>query len=354
MVTIKQNRVVGLMSGTSLDGLDICLSCFARDKNGFHYTIYAAETVPYSAAWRERLLEAEHAGGDKLMKLNMDYGEYLGQCVKRFLSRIPRDRQPAFVSSHGHTIFHRPREGYTFQLGSGAAIAAAADLPVVCDFRSTDIGLGGQGAPLVPVGDMLLFSEYDYCLNLGGFANISFERGDKRIAYDICPVNYVMNRLAQREGRFYDEDGKMAEKGRVLKGLLEDLDDLQFYHDPHPKSVGREWVEDAIFPLLPEDTRTNDLLRTFTEHVVHQIALSTGPRGKMLVTGGGTHNSFLMKLLRKSCSIDIVVPDQMTIDFKEALIFAFLGWLRWHKRVNALSSVTGARKDSSTGAIYLS
>jgi anhydro-N-acetylmuramic acid kinase len=353
MIVNKHNRVLGLMSGTSLDGLDLCLVCFGEDENDIYtYSVYAAETISYPDEWREKLLSAEHADGNALMELHNAYGKFLGESVAKFLAQVPKARQPGYVSSHGHTIFHRPDLGYTFQLGSGASLAAACALPVVCDFRSSDVALGGQGAPLVPIGDKLLFGEFEECLNLGGFANISFEEKEKRLAYDICPVNYVLNYLAQREGMSYDVDGRLSASGKILRPLLTDLNSLDYYKQPYPKSAGREWVEKEIFPLLSTDYNTRDLLATFTDHVVNQVSRNTGSKGRLLVTGGGAHNSYLIRQLKRACALQIVLPDQTTMDFKEAIIFAFLGWLRWRNKVNVLSSVTGARKDSSAGAIY--
>lgn len=339
------------MSGTSLDGLDLCLARFTEADGHFSYTIEAGETIPYPGEWLVRLKAAENCNGVELIKLHTAYGQFLGESSRAFLERH-KQQDPLFIASHGHTIFHRPDLGYTFQLGSGASLAAAAKLPVVCDFRSTDVALGGQGAPLVPVGDQLLFGDYSYCLNLGGFANISFMQNGKRIACDIGAVNYVLNRLAKRAGKNYDPEGSIAASGTIIPALLDKLNALPFYKIAPPKSLGREWVESAIFPLLDSGNRVEDLLRTFTEHAAIQIGEFCREDGKMLVTGGGAHNHFFTGLLHTTCKATIVVPDAATVDFKEALIFAFLGWLRWQGKNNVLSSVTGASSDSCSGAIY--
>lgn len=339
------------MSGTSLDGLDLCLACFREDAGRFDYLIEKAETYPYPAEWLGRLKFAEVSDGAELVRLHAAYGKYLGQQVNRFLADVAAEKKPELVASHGHTIFHRPDLGYTFQLGSGVALAAECGITVICDFRSGDVALGGQGAPLVPAGDKLLFGEYTYCLNLGGFANISFDADGKRLAFDICPVNYVLNRLAQREGKNYDENGALSAKGKLIPELLEQLNALPYYKKPLPKSLGREWVEETIFPLLAENYSTNDLLRTFTAHAVQQIAASSAGEGKMLVTGGGAHNTFFIDQLKANCKATLVIPGRQAIDFKEALVFAFLGLLRREGRVNILSSVTGAKRDSCGGTI---
>lgn len=339
------------MSGTSLDGLDICLASFSEEGGRFSTHIEAGETIPYSGEWLARLKSAESCSGPELIRLHTEYGHYLGEQVCAFLER-KKCAAPDFIASHGHTIFHQPQLRITFQLGSGASLAARAGLPVVCDFRSTDVALGGQGAPLVPVGDKLLFGEYGSCLNLGGFANISFDRNGKRIAYDICAVNYVLNRLAKRAGKLYDAGGALAASGQIIPELAEKLNAIPHYKTAPPKSLGREWAESSIFPMLKNDWRTEDLLRTYTEHIALQLASAIPSEGEVLVTGGGAHNGFLLQLLRARLQNRIVVPDEATIDFKEALVFAFLGWLRWHGKINVLSSVTGASRDSSSGAVY--
>ncbi|MCX6310426.1 MAG: anhydro-N-acetylmuramic acid kinase [Bacteroidetes bacterium] len=351
MIKISETRVIGLMSGTSLDGLDICLARYINEEDHFRYEIEFAQTVEYSAEWIEKLIAAEKTSGKELLQLHSEYGKYLGECVIAFLKKH-KSEKPLFVASHGHTIFHQPQFGFTFQLGSGAALSAACEIPVVCDFRSLDVALGGQGAPLVPIGDALLFSDYDYCLNLGGFANISFEENGKRIAFDICAVNYVLNYLTKRLGKPYDEGGQISASGKIIPKILEQLNALAYFKKPAPKSLGREWVELTIFPLLSEKEKTQDLLRTFTEHAVEQISNSIGKNGKLFVTGGGTHNTFFLQLLREKCKSEIVVPDSKTIDFKEALIFGFLGLLRWNNQINTLASVTGAKRDSSGGIIF--
>jgi anhydro-N-acetylmuramic acid kinase len=348
---LTETRVIGLMSGTSLDGLDICSVVFSKMEGKFFYRLENAETIQYPYTWLVRLKTAENCTGAELMRLHSEYGTYLGNEVSQFIQRHSLETV-AFVSSHGHTIFHRPDQQYTFQLGSGASLAAAAKLPVVCDFRMGDVARKGQGAPLVPIGDQFLFSEYTACLNLGGFANISFDQEGKRLAGDICPVNYVLNRLAQRAGKKYDSDGKLAAAGKMIPELFDLLNHLSFYKKAMPKSLGREWVESTIFPMFKSTYSTEDLLHTCTHHAAMQIAAVTPSHGEMLVTGGGAHNSYLLSLLREQCKVQVVVPERQIVDFKEALIFAMLGWLRWNNQVNALASVTGAESDSVCGAIY--
>lgn len=357
------------MSGTSLDGVDIAYCTFSFDNNRWAYKIIAAETIPYNREWQLRLQTTEKASGIDLALTDSEYGHYLGKRVNAFIKK--HDIAPDFVASHGHTIFHQPKKGLTTQIGHGAAIAAECDIPVVCDFRTKDVALGGQGAPLVPIGDELLFSDYSFCLNLGGFANVSYKRNGKRMAYDICPANIVLNALSIKLGKKYDPNGTLARKGKINDDLLKQLNALKYYKQEPPKSLGKEWVLETIFPVLKKSgSNPFDMLRTYTEHISMQIAkvndqlkfkvlkpssitgrIKTSP--SMYITGGGTYNGFLLERIKAYSTNRIIIPDKNTIEFKEALIFAFLGVLRWRNETNCLRSVTGAKADSSVGCIYL-
>ncbi|MBR5019448.1 MAG: anhydro-N-acetylmuramic acid kinase [Bacteroidales bacterium] len=342
--------VVGLMSGTSLDGLDLC--CVAFDFDGkWHYRILKAESVDYPAELRAKLANAQNMTALEYARLHSDYGLYLGGQVRDFLMR--NQLKVDLIASHGQTIFHQPSVRFTAQIGSGAGIAAVTGIDTVCDFRTTDVALGGQGAPLVPIGDAILFSEYDACLNLGGFSNISFAEGTKRLAYDISPVNYVLNHYAGKRGLSFDKDGNLARSGRVDRTLLDRLNGLPFYTQSGPKSLGREWVESEVYPLIESAALpVEDVLATFVEHVAMQIARHVR-HGKVLVTGGGARNIFLLERMQ-ACAPQVryVVPDALTIDFKEALIFALLGALFMANRPNCLASVTGAAHDNIGGCLY--
>lgn len=339
------------MSGTSLDGLDMAYCRFELAEGRWKYQILTAETAPYSSELRERLKHLDRCPASDLALADCELGHLMGQMARKFIDdhQIKAD----FIASHGQTIFHSPANRWTTQIGKGASISAETGLPVVCDFRSTDVALGGQGAPLVPIGDRLLFAGYSYCLNLGGFANISYERNGKRIAYDICPANMVLNDLASISGMAFDEAGNLARSGSLLPDLLKSLNQLSYYHQPPPKSLGKEWVDEHISPLL-RDT-IPDLLHTFCEHIAIQIGNNTGTNraNKLLITGGGALNTYLMERIRHYSVPDVILPDLQTIRFKEALIFAFLGLLRWRGEVNCLSSVTGASRDTIGGAIYI-
>lgn len=345
------------MSGTSLDGLDLVAVKFWQTGKKWHFTIEAAETVEYSASWKSQLKNAPEISGVELIQLHTEYGQFLGFETKRFITQ--NHLQPDIVASHGHTIFHQPENGFTFQAGSGFEIAAVTGVTTIADFRSGDVALGGQGAPLVPVGDRFLFSEYEYCLNLGGFANISFEKNGKRIAFDICPVNIVLNHFAEKRGFTFDKNGELGRKGKVNTELLNKLNHLDFYLAEPPKSLGREWVEKEFMPLLDQtDISNEDKLSTVYEHIAQQIAGTVSGRGegggggKMLVTGGGVFNTFLIELVSGKTQVELVFPANEIINFKEALIFAFLGILKYRGEINCLASVTGAKMNHSSGFVF--
>ena len=341
---------LGIMSGTSLDGIDLALCRFTEKKGQWHYDILDSETIGYPIEWEQKLRTAHKLDAVDFLLLHNEYGKFLGSVVNNFLEgKII----PDIISSHGHTIFHQPDKEFTFQLGSGASIAATALITTVCDFRTLDVALGGKGAPLVPIGDKLLFHEYDYCLNLGGFANISFEDNNGRIAFDVCPVNLVLNDLASQKHLLFDIDGEIGASGKIDLSLLDALNSLEYYEQQRPKSLGREWVEQHINPLLTNSgLSVEDQAATYYEHIAYQISKVVGPAGKLLCTGGGTKNKFLTnKLIEKNVS-QITIPENDLIDFKEALIFAFLGVLRFIGHVNCLSSVTGAKINNIGGIIY--
>lgn len=343
-------KVIGLMSGTSLDGLDIAYCHYQIQNNKWSYTIIKAETLPYSESWVEKLVSAESSSSYELARADKEFGEFLAASVIDFIAR--HNLEVNIICSHGQTIFHRPEINLTTQIGDINVLAAKTGILTIGDFRRLDLALGGQGAPLVPIGDRHLFGNYAQCLNLGGFSNISFERDNERIAYDVCPVNIVLNALARREGMPYDKDGEMARSGEINETLLSRLNDLDFYKIKEKKSLGKEWVLENVMPLLDEqDLKTSSLLATFSEHVADQLAKNIS--GEVLVTGGGAYNKFLISRLRAKTSSKVHIPEKTIIDYKEAMIFGFLGVLRLRNEVNALASVTGASRDSCTGLIAL-
>ncbi len=345
-----QQYIIGLMSGTSLDGLDIAYVKFQPDDLS-QFEIIHAETVPYSKEYYDLLKNAFKINADDFSKLDADYGQFLGNEVNKFIQKYKISKVD-LIASHGQTVFHRPEQGYTTQIGSGAHINAITKIKTVCDFRTQDVALGGQGAPLVPIGDRLLFSQYDYCLNIGGFANISYEKDGKRIAYDICPTNIVLNHYTNKLGKAYDDGGKIAQSGQVFDKLLQELNQLDFYKDQQPKSLGWEFVVESIIPLIDKyQLDIPNILATYVEHMATQIMQKT-QGGNMLVTGGGAFNQYLISRMRALGNTKIVIPDKTIIDYKEALIFALLGYLKNLGQINILSSVTGSKFDHSSGVIF--
>ncbi|MCL7754827.1 anhydro-N-acetylmuramic acid kinase [Polaribacter sp. Z022] len=342
--------VIGLMSGTSLDGIDLVYVKF--DKNNYQFfEILESKTVSYSYKWKQDLQNSINFSSEELEDLDVNYGKHLGYVVNDFIDEFQIENID-FIASHGHTVLHQPEKGITLQVGNGLEIANITKHKVVYDFRTQDVELGGQGAPLVPIGDELLFSEYDYCLNLGGFANVSFKKGSKRIAYDICPVNIVLNKYAQKIGLEYDDRGKVAAKGNYNEELDVQLQKLHFYKEQAPKSLGLEWVKEKVFPKIDNNiNKPEDVLRTFTDHVAWAIAREFPKEAKVLVTGGGAYNDYLIQKIKSIKNIDLIIPSKKIIDFKEALIFAFLGVLKLDNQVNCLCSVTGAEKNHSSGVV---
>lgn len=345
-------KVIGTMSGTSLDGLDLAAVEFWQENGKWKFELKFAETKTYSQDWFDKLKNAPVLSGSDLMQLHTEYGKLTGQEINEFIRKY--DYLPDLIASHGHTVFHRPEKGFTFQLGHGANIAAETGIVTVADFRTSDVALGGQGAPLVPPGDEMLFRDYDCCLNLGGFANISYEKKQCRIAFDICPVNIILNYFAQKSGMAFDKEGKTGRSGKINFELLDALNNIAYYRQVPPKSLGREWLEKNLLPVLTDSASDdNDKMRTIYEHIAEQITQNLSGKGKVLITGGGAFNSFLIDLIKNRTQAEIIIPDAQIVNYKEAIVFAFLGLLRSMNKVNCYASVTGARKDSSAGIINL-
>lgn len=344
-------NVLGVMSGTSLDGIDIAhVSLIYTEKWSFE--IHMAQTIPYTADIKKKLTEALSYNKTDIIILNKDYTKYLAEQINTFIEQNEIDNLLA-VCSHGHTIFHQPQYKYTLQIGNLPQLAQLINQRVVCDYRVQDVAFNGQGAPLVPIGDRLLFGTYDYCLNLGGFANMSFEDNGHRMAYDVCPVNVVLNHYSLKLGKEYDSGGAFAKAGTVERLVLEQLNSLSFYHQNAPKSLGMEWVNQYVFKILDQLENTRDIIATFTEHVAFQIAKQLKENKTLFITGGGAFNTFLLESLEKHTNAKIIIPNALIVENKEALIFALLGVLKLRNQNNCLSSVTGADYDHSSGCIYL-
>ncbi len=347
------------MSGTSLDGLDLAY-CHIWEKNRtWEFDIKTTKSVSYDTEMLNTLKDAIGLSAEKLIELHNTYGTWLGEQTLQFIEE--NNLNVDYIASHGHTTHHRPEMGLTFQIGSGQHLANTSGHKVICDFRTNDLALGGQGAPLVPIGDRIFFSEYDFCLNLGGISNISFDVKGKRIAYDIGLANMILNYITRKVNLQYDEDGKLARKGTINKRMLERLNNLQYYLLPHPKSIGYEWFLDEVVPIVEEtDDSIENLLHSSIHHICDKIAqeidLNTiGDKQSLLVTGGGALNTFFIETLQQKLvkTTNITIPEKIIIEFKEALVFALMGVLRVEQQTNVLSSVTGAKKDSSSGVVYL-
>jgi len=347
-------RVVGVMSGTSLDGVDLVDVTFSKQAGVWRYDIHAFETKLYTEAWYSILKQLVSKSVTELESIDQEYTPYLAGMIQEFIIENKITDLDA-ICSHGHTALHQPEAGMTYQIGNLACLFDILKIPVVCNFRVQDVALGGQGAPLVPIGDKLLFSDYDFCLNLGGFANISTDIEARRIAYDICPANIVLNHYIGLLGFDYDDGGQLASTGTVCFELLEALNDLDFYKKAAPKSLGLEWVKQEIFPLIDSfDLPVESVLRTFVEHVAVQISnvINEKEGVQVLVTGGGAYHAFLMTKIKEKTSNTLIIPENRLVECKEALVFGFLGVLKLEGAVNCLSSVTGAKEDHSSGIIF--
>ena len=350
----EKYTIIGVMSGTSLDGVDLAHIVFTVKNNRWDFQILESETVSYSIDWLNKLKIAVSFSEATLEKLNQDYTQLLAVIISDFIEKYEIKDLDA-VCSHGHTILHQPQNGFTLQIGNLPEIATLINQTVVCNFRVQDVQLGGQGAPLVPIGDRILFSEYDYCMNLGGFSNVSFEKNKERIAFDISPVNTVLNFYANQLGFDYDDKGSISRTGICNDDLLNELNALDFYQKKYPKSLGFEFVKVTILPLIESYTiPLEDKLHTFTEHVALQIALALpNKNGSLFITGGGAYNDFLIERIQYHVpEMKIIIPSAKILEFKEALIFALLGVLKLRGEINVLSSVTGAKIDHSSGMIY--
>lgn len=350
----KHYNVIGVMSGTSLDGVDLSHINFRLENDKWTFEILESETIGYSQSWIDQLQSAVDFSDTQLEKLNEDYTKLLASIISTFIEKHKIKNLDA-VCSHGHTILHQPQKGYTLQIGNLPEIATLIHQTVVCDFRVQDVKLGGQGAHLVPIGDRILFSDYDYCINLGGFSNVSFEQNSNRIAFDISPVNTVLNHYANQLGLKYDDKGQISRTGKINADLLDKLNALEFYHQKHPKSLGFEFVKGTILPLIESfKIPVEDKLRTFAEHVALQTALALpNKKGRMLATGGGAYNEFLIERIQSHLpEMEIIIPSSKILEYKEALIFALLGVLKLRNETNVLGSVTGAKTDHSSGVMY--
>ena len=344
-------NIIGLMSGTSVDGLDICYVSFDNNDPS-KYEIIDCETIDYDDNLKTKLKNVIEMDNDQIKQIDKEFGEFIGLNVLKFIKKNTLYKAD-LISSHGHTVFHEPEFNKTLQIGNGETINKVTKIKTVNNFREQDIQLGGQGAPLVPIGDKLLFDNYKYCLNLGGFTNISVKDSRTIYAYDICPLNTVLNHYANKLGYECDLGGKLSKKGVINIDLFNELNDLDYYKKSYPKSLGLEFVIENIFPITEKyKIKEVDILATYIEHASFQIKRNIDNGSKVLLTGGGTFNDNLIKTLNHDSKINFIVPDKTIINYKESLIFALLGYLKINGKVNCLRSVTGASNDHSSGDIY--
>ncbi|HEV8082193.1 MAG TPA: anhydro-N-acetylmuramic acid kinase [Chitinophagaceae bacterium] len=355
-------KVIGLMSGSSLDGLDIVFTELQETGGKWNYEIINSICMEYDETWQKKLKGAIDLQAVDYLLLHTEYGKFIGEKIKEFIGENNLQHKVNLVSSHGHTTFHLPEKKMTHQLGEGAAIASETNLPVISDLRSMDIAFGGQGAPIVPIGEKLLFTDYNYFLNIGGIANLSIHNENTVIAFDVCAANRVLNMLAEEKGLPYDDEGKISAKGNINNALLEKINSLEYFKLPYPKSLANSFGTDVIFPIIKSfEINTEDALSTFTEHICIQIKNSLKPfkqneRQKLFITGGGAFNTFLIKRLNhhlEETNFEIHIPEENVVKYKEALIMALLGILRWREQYTVLASVTGASRNSVGGAIWL-
>ena len=358
-------RIIGIMSGSSLDGLDIAFTEFEESRGKWTFEIKAARCKPYNNEWLQKLQNAIALSAYDYLLLHTAFGKYIGEQINDFIEEFDLYHKVQLIASHGHTTFHAPHLGMTAQLGDGAAIAATTEINVVSDLRAMDVAFGGQGAPIVPVGEKLLFEDYSFYLNLGGIANLSFKSDNDFIAFDVCPANRVLNMLANKEGKDYDDGGLIAASGKVYMPLLTRLNTLPYYSLSYPKSLANDFGTNTVFPLMQAfDISNSDKLRTYSDHVVMQIShaiqkqlLNINKKNpKLLITGGGAFNTFLVQRLKdslQSFDMEVIVPDAMIVNYKEALIMGLIGVLRWREEYNVLQSVTGAKRSSIGGAVWI-
>jgi len=345
-------KSIGIMSGTSLDGIDLAYVEFTEEDGKWSFQLGPSQSIIYQDSWKNRLKNLMNASALEFVKTHVDYGKYTGELVRKFVNTW--QLKPDVIGVHGHTVFHNPKVGFTCQIGDGATIAAISQQIIANDFRSMDVARGGQGAPLVPIGDQLLFHDYQACLNIGGFANISYQKNDRLIAYDVGPANIILNPIALDLGYHFDDKGEIARSGQILSGLLQQLKSIPYYKKSPPKSLGKEWVDKNISPLIAPNMIPKDILRTFIEHISLIISQEMAgiQKGKVLITGGGAFNHFLIEKIKERTDLELVLPSNDIIEMKEAIIFAFLAVLRLQNKTNTIQTVTGARIASISGALH--
>lgn len=349
-------RVIGSMSGSSMDGLDLVYCTLTETAGDWSYEILESACIKFTDEWKSNLEGITNLSAKDLLLAHTAFGKWMGESIQSFISNRALEHKVHFVASHGHTVFHEPQDGMTFQLGDGAAIAAVLSLPVISDLRNMDVALGGQGAPIVPIGEQFLWPEYDCFLNLGGIANITKQTDSKYVAFDVCPANRVLNAICAPLNKEYDDGGGLARSGQLIPELLEELNALDYYKKEGPKSLANEFGLEVVLPIIQNhEASAEDKLHTFVQHIVHQIA-QQAEGSKILVTGGGAFNTYLIEVLTSALEergVELIVPEKDLIDSKEALVMALIGALRWREEENVLHTVTGSTRSSVGGALWM-
>jgi len=354
--------VIGLMSGSSLDGLDIVYSTITYATGKWEYEIRHTACIPYTMAWKEKLKSANQLSVPDFLHLDTAFGRYCGEQVNLFIEENDLKHKIHFIASHGHTVWHEPAQRTSSQIGNGAAIAAITGYTTIADLRAMDVALGGQGAPIVPIADKLLFADYDFCLNIGGIANITINEAAPK-AFDICPANQMLNFFAEKKGISFDDHGDLAASGNINEAIFKTINEHIFYQQAAPKSLSNDFSITEIIPLLSVETEEN-ALSTAVSHIAFQIVKAIAPfckektDYKMLITGGGALNHYLIQqieeeLKKLALPVTCVLPEQNLVYYKEALAIALIGVLRWREEENVFASVTGATRNSVGGALWL-
>lgn len=356
---MNKYNIIGIMSGSSMDGVDLAHCTITKDGGSYDFKINLGKTIEFNENWRVRLSQLRKQSALNYVKTDIFFGYYLGELCNNFIQE--NNLEVDFIASHGHTAFHNPSKGITSQVGDGQSISALTNLPVVTDFRRMDVAKLGEGAPLVTLADELLFSEYDFCLNLGGFANISYKENENRVGYDICANNILLNRIARDLGQPYDKDGKIADSGSIIYELLDKLNDIEYYSKPYPKSLNRDWINKELWHIVRSyrETSLEDRMTTLVDHIAGQIGknidnLCGGDASgkRVLVTGGGAFNSTLIDYIKSHTEAEIIIPEESIVNYKESLAFALLGTLRIENKENIIAHGTGANANSIAGALH--
>ena len=349
--------ILGLMSGTSMDGLDIVhITFYLSKKNEWTFKIHNKKTYPYKIDTINKLKKSKNLSTIEILEFDKYLGKIFSNHINNFIKTNKINKKDIHaIGSHGHTVHHRPDIGFTQQIGCGDTIAFNTGINVVNNFRQKDIIANGQGAPLVPIGDKLLFiKKANAFLNIGGFVNICVI-GKKIIAFDICPGNLPLNKVINKLGLDFDNKGILSSQGKINIKILHKLNSLKFYDKKNPKSLGTEWLEKNFFPIINKINSPEDQLRTIIEHIAIQVSNTFKKLNvkKIYITGGGALNEFLISRIKANTNVKIIIPNKTIINYKEAIIFGFLSVLFLRKEINCLADATGANKDTIGGVLHI-